>query len=83
MDKARFMEKYCSQVEGNDLLETYSPTARVSTMRFGMKPRYGIKSRQLDIRAECRKKSIQEEIYMEQSERFVLLYKVGKKLLQA
>ena len=53
--KARFVAKAFSQVEGRDFLETYSPTARMSTIRMlNLAAQYKVKPRQMDIKTAFR-----------------------------
>ena len=70
--KARFVAKGFGQVEGRDFHETYSPTAKMSTIRIvlslAVQNRYQL--RQLDIKTAYLNAKLDEEILMKQPEGF-------------
>ena len=81
--KARFVAKGFSQVEGRDFHETYSPTAKMSTIRIvlslAVQNRYQL--RQLDIKTAYLNAKLDEEILMKQPEGFEKFDEEGKPLV--
>ena len=70
--KARFVAKVFSQVEGRDFFETYSPTARMSTIRIllNLAAQYQVKPRQMDIKTAYFNADIEENTFIEQPQGF-------------
>ena len=70
--KARFVAKGFSQKEGVDYNETYSPTARLTTIRvlLNLAAQYEVCPKQLDIKTAFLNAKIDEDIYLEQPEGF-------------
>ena len=70
--KARFVAKGFSQKEGVDYNETYSPTARLTTIRvlLNLAAQYEVCPKQLDIKTAFLNAKIDEDIYLEQPESF-------------
>ena len=70
--RARFVAKSFSQVEGRNYLETYSPTARMSTIQIllNLAAQYQVKPRQMDINTAYLNADVEENIYMEQPQGF-------------
>ena len=81
--KARFVAKGFSQVEGKDFHETYSPTAKMSTIRIvlslAVQNRYQL--RQLDIKTVYLNAKLDEQILMKQPEGFEKFDEEGKPLV--
>ena len=70
--KAQFVPKSFSQVDGRDFFETFSPTARMTTIRIllNLAAQYQVKPRQMDIKTAYLNADIEENIYMEKQEDF-------------
>ena len=70
--KACFAARGFTQTPSLDYHETYSPTVRLSTLRtvLACGVRQGIKFRQLDIKTAYLNAPIDEDIFLEQPERF-------------
>ena len=70
--KARFVAKGFSQKEGVDYNGTYSPTARLTTIRvlLNLAAQYEVCPKQLDIKTAFLKDKIDEDTYIEQPECF-------------
>lgn len=68
--KARLVAKGCSQREGIDYLETYSPVVRYSSIRllFAMAVEYHLKIEQMDVVTAFLHGEVKEAIYMKQPE---------------
>ena len=81
--KARFVAKGFSQVEGRDIHETYSPTAKMPTIRIvlslAVQNRYQL--RQLDIKTAYLNAKLDKEILMKQPEGFEKFDEEGKPLV--
>jgi hypothetical protein len=67
-NKARFIAKGYSQVEGLDLNETFAPVARLESihMLLTYAIHHGFKLYQMDIKSVFLNGPIKEEVYMEQ-----------------
>jgi hypothetical protein len=71
--KARFMAKNYTQKEGEDIFDTYSPVARMTTIRvLSLAISYGILVHQMDVNTSFLNGELDEEIYMEQPDGFVV-----------
>ena len=81
--KARFVAKGLTQVEGKDFHETYSPTAKMSTIRIvlslAVQNRYQL--RKLDIKTAYLYAKLDEKILMKQPEGFEKFDEEGKPLV--
>src|SRR5438105_13840605 len=71
--KAQLLAKGYTQKEGEDFFDTYSPVARLTTIRvlLSLAASYGILVYQMDMKTVFLNKELDEEIYMEQSNGFV------------
>ena len=65
--KARYVAKGYSQIPGIDFSETYSPVARVETIRTLLKiaAEKGLEVQQMDVKTAYLNSRLEEEIYME------------------
>ena len=72
MYKALFVARGFTQTSGLDYHESYSPTVKLSTLTTGLAcgMRQGIKFRQMDIKTAFLNASINEDIFLEQPEKF-------------
>ena len=72
--KARYVAKGYSQVEGIDYNETFSPTARMTSVRILMQlaVQYDLIVHQLDVKTAYLNAPIDQEIYVEQPEGFIV-----------
>jgi hypothetical protein len=70
--KARLVIKGCSQVEGIDYVETFSPVARFDTVRliFSIAAKYNFCIGQFDIKTAFLYGDLKEDIFMRQPEGF-------------
>lgn len=70
--KARLVAKGCSQREGIDYLETYSPVVRYSSIRLLMAiaVKYSLKIEQMDVVTAFLHGDVKEAIYMKQPENY-------------
>jgi hypothetical protein len=68
------VEKGYTQKEGKDYFDTYSPVERLTTIRvlLSMAASYGLIVHQMDIKTAFLKGELEEEIYMDQPDRFVV-----------
>lgn len=73
-NKARFVCKVYSQIEGIDFEETFSPVARVEAIKMFLAFAFskGFKIYQMDIKSSFLNGELKEEVYMEQPEGFNL-----------
>ena len=90
MHKARFVAKGYSQVLGSDYFDTFSPTAKITTIRMMMQisAENNLLVHQLDVKTAYLNAPIDCEIYMQQPEGFeehsnnneTLVWKLNKSL---
>ncbi|WVZ55766.1 hypothetical protein U9M48_006388 [Paspalum notatum var. saurae] len=72
--KARLVTKDYTQKEGEDFFDTYSPVARMTTIRvlLSLAVSYGLIIHQMDVKTAFLNGELEEEIYMEQPDGFVV-----------
>jgi hypothetical protein len=72
--KTRFVAKGFSQVEGVDYDETFAPVARYTSIRsiIALVASMGWKLHQMDVKTAFLNGEIEEEVYIEQAEGFVI-----------
>jgi len=73
--KARLVAKGFKQKRGIDYFDTYAPVARLTSIRvlFAIASIYNLHVHQMDVKTAFLNGDLDEEIYMEQPEGFVLL----------
>ena len=86
--KARLVAKGYKQKEGMDYFDTYAPVARITSIRvlFALASIYHLHVHQMDVKTAFLNGDLNEEIYVEQPEGFILkgnenkVYKLVKSL---
>ncbi|KAF3616494.1 hypothetical protein FXO38_34517 [Capsicum annuum] len=78
--KARLVVKGFKQKEGLDYFDTYSPVTRITSIRMliALASVYDLQIHQMDVKAAFLNGELEEEIYMEQPEDFVVPEKENK-----
>ena len=73
--KARLVAKGFKQREGIDYFDTYAPVARTTSIRilFALASIHNLFVHQMDVKTAFLNGDLNEEVYMEQPEGFVLL----------
>ena len=73
--KARLVAKGFKQKEGIDYFDTYAPVARITSIRvlMSLASIYGLYVHQMDVKTAFLNGDLDEEVYMEQPEGFVML----------
>ena len=81
--KARFVAKGYSQIEGIDYHDTFSPTARMNSIRLisQISTQYDLELHQMDVKAAYLNAPIDCLIFVEQPEGFAVSNKNGEKLV--
>jgi hypothetical protein len=71
--KAQLVAKGYTQKEGEDFFDTYSPVARLTTIRalLSLAASYGLIVHQMDVNTTFLNEELDEEIYMDQPDGFV------------
>jgi Fe2+ transport system protein FeoA len=72
--KARLVAKGYRQKEGIDYFDTYAPVARITSIRilFALASIYDLHVHQMDVKTAFLNGDLDEEVYMEQPEGFIL-----------
>jgi hypothetical protein len=72
--KAQLVAKGYTQKEGEDFFDTYSPVARMTTIRvlLSLVVSYGLLVHQVDVKTTFLNGELYEKIYMDQPDGFVV-----------
>ena len=72
--KARLVVKGYKQKEGLDYIDTYSPVTRITSIRIliALAAMHDLKIHQMDVKTAFLNGKLEEEIYMEQPEGFIV-----------
>ena len=78
--KSRLVVKGYRQKEGLDYFDTYSPVTRITLIRMliALAAVHDLKIHQMDVKTTFLNGELEEEIYMEQPEGFIILAKKEK-----
>ena len=78
--EARFVAKGYTQKEGEDFFDTYSPVARLTTIRalLSLTASYGLIVHQMDVKTAFLNGELDEEIYMDQPDGFEVKVKKAR-----
>jgi hypothetical protein len=78
--KARLVTKGYTQKEGEDLYDTYSPVARLTTIRvlLSLAAPHGLLVHQMDVKTTFLNGELEKEIYMDQPDEFIAQGQEGK-----
>ena len=73
--KTRLMAKGYTKKEGEDFFDTYSSVTRMTTIRIllSLSALYGLLVHQMDVKTTFFNRELDEEIYMEQLDGFVVI----------
>jgi hypothetical protein len=72
--KARLVTKSYTQKEGENFFDTYSPVARLPTIRvlLSLAASHGLLIHQMDVKTAFLNRDLKNEIYMTQSDEFIV-----------
>jgi hypothetical protein len=78
--KARLVAKGFTQKKDEDFFDTYSPIARLTTIRvlLSLAPSHGLLVHQMDVKTVFLNGELEEEIYMNQPDGFIAQGQEGK-----
>jgi hypothetical protein len=78
--KARLVAKGYTRKEGEDFFDTYSPVARLTTIRvlLSLVASHGLLVHQMDVKTTFLDEELEKEIYMDQNDGFIAQGQEGK-----